>query len=52
MASGKTRKRELDALIEAADELHCCNLLVITNNQEEKIEWHGKTICTVPVSLF
>ncbi|MCM1532033.1 MAG: ATP-binding protein [Bacteroides sp.] len=52
MASGKTRKRELDALAEAADELHCRNLLVITNNQEEKMEWRGKTICAVPVSLF
>ncbi|MDE6346310.1 MAG: ATP-binding protein [Muribaculaceae bacterium] len=44
MASEKTRKRELDALIEAAEELHCDNLLVISNNQEEKIEWKRTTI--------
>ena len=38
MSSEKTRKRELDALVEAAEELHCDNLLVITNSKEEKIE--------------
>ena len=42
MTSEKTRKRELDALVEAAEELHCDNLLVITNSQEEQIEWKGK----------
>lgn len=40
--SEKTRKRELDALVEAAEELHCDNLLIITNSQQEKIEWKGK----------
>lgn len=44
MTSEKTRKRELNALIEAAEELHCDNLLVITNSQEEKIEWKDKII--------
>lgn len=44
MTSGKTRKRELDALVEAADELNCDNLLVVTNAQQEKIEWKGRTI--------
>ena len=44
MTSEKTRKRELDALVEASEELHCDNLLVITNSQEEKIEWRGKNI--------
>ena len=44
MTSEKTRKRELDALVEAAEELHCDNLLVITNSQEEKIECKGKII--------
>lgn len=33
MTSEKTRKRELDALVEAAEELHCDNLLVITHIQ-------------------
>ena len=44
MTSGKTRKRELDALVEAADELNCDNLLVVTNAQQEKIEWKSRTI--------
>lgn len=44
MTSEKTRKRELDALVEAAEELHCDNLLVITISQEEKIEWKGTAI--------
>ena len=42
MTSEKTRKRELDALVEAAKELHCDNLLVITNSQEGTVEWKGK----------
>ena len=39
MTSEKTRKRELDALVEAAEELHCDNLLVITNLSVRKIKW-------------
>ena len=49
MTSEKTRKRELDALTEAAEELHCDNLLVITNSQEEKIEWKDYQITIIPV---
>lgn len=52
MTSEKTRKRELDALVEAAEELNCDNLLVITNNQEEEIEWKDKGIEVKPVSQF
>lgn len=52
MTSEKTRKRELDALVEASEELHCDNLLVITNLQEEKIEWKDKGIVVKPVSQF
>lgn len=52
MTSEKTRKRELDALVEAAEELHCDDLLVITNLQEEKIEWKDKEIAVKPVSQF
>ena len=52
MASEKTRKRELDALVEAAEELHCDNLLVITNSQEEQIEWKDKTIIIITNNKF
>ena len=52
MTSEKTRKRELDALVEAAEELHCDNLLVITNSQEEQIEWKNRIIETTTTSHF
>ncbi len=52
MTSEKTRKRELDALVEAAEELHCDNLLVITNAQQDIIEWKDKKIVVKPVSQF
>lgn len=52
MTSGKTRKRELDALVEASEELHCDNLLVITNSQEEQIEWKDRLISIINVPKF
>ena len=52
MSSEKTRKRELDALAEAAEELHCDNLLVITNSQEEKIEWKRTVILVTSIQNF
>lgn len=50
MTSEKTRKRELDALVETSGELHCDNLIIVTNSQKEIIEWLGKTISLTPVS--
>ncbi|MDE6190416.1 MAG: ATP-binding protein [Muribaculum sp.] len=47
MTSEKTRKRELDALVEAAEELHCDNLFVITNDQQEEFEWRNYKIKVV-----
>lgn len=52
MTSEKTHKRELDALVEAAEELHCDNLLVITNSQEEKIEWKRTAILVTSIQKF
>ena len=52
MSSVKTRKRELDALVEAAEELHCDNLLVITNSKEEKIEWKERMIILKSITKF
>jgi len=51
-ASEKTRKRELDALVEASEELHCDNLLVITNDQQEDIVWKNSIIKVVSVSSY
>lgn len=44
MNSEKTRKREFDALIEAAEELHCDKLLVITNSEQNELVWKEHTI--------
>lgn len=52
MSSEKTRKRELDALVEAAEELHCDNLLVITNTQQVGVEWRDLTINIVSINKF
>ena len=34
MSSPKTEKREVDSLIECAEELNCSNLVIVTNNEE------------------
>ena len=52
MTSEKTRKRELDALTEAAEELHCDNLLVITNSKKEHIEWKDTSIAIICINQF
>ena len=52
MTPEKTRKRELDALVEAAEELHCDNLLVITNTQQEETEWENRKIKIVNIGCF
>jgi len=52
MTSEKTSKRELNALVEAAEELHCENLLVITNDQQEYIKWKNSTIKVVNIGNF
>lgn len=52
MTSEKTRKRELDALVEAAVELNCNNLKVITNDLLDQIVWKGQTIQAIPISRF
>lgn len=52
MTSEKTRKRELGALVEAAEELHCDNLLVITNSKKEHIEWKDTSIAIICINQF
>lgn len=49
MSSKTTRKRELDAIVEAAGELHNKNLTIITWNQEETVHRDGYTINVVPL---
>lgn len=52
MSLPKTRKRELNALTECAEELKCDKLTVVTYNQEETIEQNGYTIHLLPITKF
>lgn len=52
LSSSKTIKREVDSLIECADELHCKHLLIITMNEEKTIEKDGFIIQAIPISKF
>lgn len=52
MSSGRTRKRELDALVEAAEELRCNNCVVITKDYNEQADWNGNQINIVEVGKF
>ena len=52
MSNGKTEKREVDSLIECAEELNCSNLVIVTNDEERVIEKDGYRIEVVPVSKW
>ena len=52
MDNPKTEKREVDSLIEGADELKCNNLVIVTNNDERIIEQGGHKIRVVPFFKF
>ena len=50
ISKNKTRDRELDALVKASEELKCDNLLLITWNQNVKVEYKGKMINILSVN--
>ena len=50
MTTEKTIRRECSALVEAAEELHCEELYVLTYSEKRTTEWNGHTIHIVPVS--
>ena len=52
MSSPKTEKREVDSIIECAEELKCNNLVIVTNNDKRTIEKDGYKIDVVPISEF
>ena len=52
MTSEKTEKREVDSLIECAEELKCTNLLIVTANEERTIEKAGYNIKVLPIVRF
>ena len=50
MTSDKTIRRECSALVEAAQELHCNDLYVLTYNEKRTMEWEGSVIQLMPAS--
>ena len=50
MSSSKTEKREVDSIIECAEELKCHSLVIVTNNERRTIEKNGYKIDVLPVS--
>lgn len=48
VSRGNTLKRELSSLVECAEELRCDNLLLITFDTEDEIEYKGRTIQLLP----
>lgn len=52
MSSAKTEKREVDSIIECAEELQCSDLCIITNNDKRTIEHSGYNIQVVPITEF
>lgn len=52
LSSEKTRKREIDSLLECAEELHCNNLYIVTYNQEETIQIGTHQIHIIPFHKF
>ena len=52
MGNPKTEKREVDSIIECAQELKCNNLVIITYNEKRTIEKDGYKIDVIPISEF
>ncbi len=52
LTSPKARNREIQSLVECAEELHCTKLSIITYNHCEQIEYKGHTLNAVPVTDF
>lgn len=52
MTSEKTRRRELDALVEGADELHCERLTVVTADDERRVVWKGRDVEILGINNF
>ena len=48
----RTLKREVDSMVECANELGCHNLMIVTMSEERTIEKDGCEIQVVPVSKF
>lgn len=49
MTNAKTRRREIDSLVECAGELRCSDLTIVTFKERETIEKDGQTIHVIPI---
>lgn len=52
LESERTRKREVDSIVDCAKELHCDDLVIVTKNEEDIVEKSGRTIRVVPIVKF
>ncbi len=52
LASERTLKREVDSIVECAEELRCSNLIIVTMREERVIEKNGYQIKVVPIDKF
>ena len=52
LSNTKTLKREVDSLLECAQELHCENLLIVTDHESRTLEQGGHVIRIVTFSEF
>ncbi|MDO4971747.1 MAG: ATP-binding protein [Bacteroidales bacterium] len=52
MTNEKTKKREIDSIIECAEELKCENLIIVTACDHRTVESKGHTIKIVPITKF
>ena len=50
LSNVKTEKREVDSILECAEELGCRNLVIVTNSEKRTIEKSGYQINVVPIS--
>lgn len=52
MSAAKTRKREIDAITECAEELKCEDLIIITAKEEDCIAAGNHTIKVIPINKY
>ena len=52
LSSPKTEKREVDSLVECAEELRCENLVIVTDHEERTIEKNGHVVRVLPIWQF
>ncbi len=50
ISNTKTEKREVDSIIECAEELHCQNLCIVTFNEKRTIEKKDMKIEVIPIT--